>query len=131
VLDLLTDALAPLGGHGFLLDGFSRTLAQAERGFARAVLAGHPANVVVNLVVSDDEARQRLAGRADAGRADDADPEVIERRLQVFHAETEPLLKFYDLRGVLVSVDATGSPDEVSRTMIAAVSSALASGGST
>ena len=56
-----------------------------------------------------------------AGRVDDASADVVERRLKVFHEETQPLLDFYNERGILVTVDATPSPDEVTRTMLAAV----------
>ncbi len=75
---------------------------------------------MVFLAVPDDVVRDRLRSRAD-GRADDSDPEVIERRLRVFHEQTEPLLDFYRNRGILVTVDAAQPPDEVTRAMLAAV----------
>lgn len=110
-------------GRGYVLDGFPRTLAQAERAYELAGPSGLTADVAVYLAVPDDVARQRLAGRALAGRVDDNDPGAIERRLRLFHQETEPLLDFYRDRGILVTVDATPPPDDVTKDMLAAVSS--------
>jgi adenylate kinase len=105
---------------GYVLDGFPRTLAQAERAYD---LAGPDvqADAVVYLAVPDNVVRERLAARAAAGRIDDADPKVIERRLQVFHDQTGPLLEFYRNRGILVPVDAVQPPDEVTAAMLEAV----------
>ena len=105
---------------GYVLDGFPRNVGQAEKAYAAAAQAGDTADAVVYLEVPDEVARARMAGRA-VGRADDADPAVSERRLQVFHEETEPLLDYYRDRGILTSVDASRSPDEVA----AAINEAL------
>jgi adenylate kinase len=105
---------------GYVLDGFPRTLTQAERAFELAAPAGVTADAVVYLAVPDDVARERLLHRGE-GRADDADPEVIERRLRVFHEETEPLLDFYRSRGILVTVDAAQPPPQVTEAMLAAL----------
>ena len=105
---------------GYVLDGFPRTLEQAERAYELATPAGVTADAVVYLAVPDDVARERLLQR-DEGRADDADPDVIERRLRVFHDETEPLLDFYRGRGILVTVDAVPPPDQVTEAMLAAL----------
>ena len=65
---------------------------------------------------------RRLAGRAiEEGRRDDADPDVIERRLQVYHEETEPLLAHYRDRDALVTVDGDAPPEEVGARLLAAV----------
>lgn len=99
---------------GYLLDGFPRTLAQAERAYALATQGNITADAVLFLDVPDAMAIERLVDRsATSGRADDASADVIRHRLEVFHAQTEPLLEFYRDRGVLVTVNATGSPDEV------------------
>jgi len=99
---------------GYLLDGFPRTLAQAERAYALATQGNITADAVLFLDVPDAVAVERLVDRsATSGRADDASSDVIRHRLEVFHAQTEPLLEFYRDRGVLVTVTATGSPDEV------------------
>ena len=118
VLDLVTESTRNASRpNGYVLDGFPRTLAQAERAFARAVLAGATADAVVYLDVDDDTARERLLARA-VGRADDGNLGVIDNRLEVFHRETQPLLDFYGDRGLLVTVDATGAPEAVNKAMI-------------
>jgi adenylate kinase len=71
--------------------------------------------------VPDDVARERLAGRTPEGRADDRDPETIERRLRRFHADTEPLVDYYRDRGLLVTVDATPPPHAVTRAIVVAL----------
>jgi adenylate kinase len=116
---------AAAASGGYVLDGFPRNLLQAEEAYARAELAGVNADAVVNLAVPDDIVRERLGGRAAFGRADDSDPDVIERRLRIYHSATEPLLDFYGSRGLLVTVKATGSPDEVTAAAIAALSDRL------
>ena len=106
---------------GYVLDGFPRTLAQAERAYELAGPADITADAVVYLAVPDDVVRERLAHRAVDGRVDDSDPEVIERRLKVFHEETEPLLDFYRNRGILVTLDASPPPNDVTAAMLDAV----------
>ena len=120
VIDIaVADALrAAASTGGYLLDGFPRTLAQAKRAYEIARPSGLTASAVVYLAVPDDEVRRRLAARAaEQGRRDDT-AEVIDHRLEVFHAETEPLLRFYEGRGILHSVDATGPPEAVTAAIL-------------
>ena len=71
--------------------------------------------------IDEGELRDRLAGRAEEqDRAEDED-DAIRRRLEVFDRETEPLLDFYDGRGLRVRVDAKGDVDEVTERMVAAL----------
>ncbi|MCU1457969.1 MAG: adenylate kinase [Actinomycetia bacterium] len=106
LLDAVREPLAAaFEAGGYVLDGFPRTVSQAQ--YADRI--GAPERVVY-LAVPDDVARQRVAGRSAASRADDADPDAVEHRLQAFHSETEPLLDFYDDRGVLARVDAAQPP---------------------
>jgi adenylate kinase len=122
VLTVVTDALRnAFEAGGYVLDGIPRTVAQAERAYALAQQTGLVADAAVYLDVADGVARERLAGRAGSGRLDDADRAVIERRLQVFHAQTQPLLDFYRERGILVTVDAVQPVAEVSRAILAAL----------
>ena len=115
---------------GYLLDGFPRTIEQAERAYAGAARAKVTAHAVIYLEVPDDVAEQRLQERsATSGRIDDASAEVIHHRLEVFHAQTVPLLDFYRERGVLVTIDATPPPDEVADAIIAAVDAKVAADG--
>ncbi len=107
---------------GYLLDGFPRTLAQAEKAFELASRSSLTAHAVLFLDVPDDVAEERLVERsATSGRDDDASASVIRHRLEVFHQQTYPLLDFYRERGVLVTVDASPPPDEVAVDIIAAV----------
>jgi adenylate kinase len=106
---------------GYILDGFPRTRAQAERAYELAVPKGIEAEAAVYLALADDVARSRLSGRADRGRADDAHADVIERRLQLFHANTRPILDFYEDRGILVTVDAEESTEAVTAAILAAL----------
>ena len=121
VMQIVGAALAEAAAEGgYVLDGFPRTLAQAERAYELARPADLTADVVVLLAVPDAVVRERLRTRGQ-GRVDDADPDVIERRLRVFHDETEPLLDFYRSRGILKTVDASQPPDEVTTAMLAAL----------
>ena len=107
---------------GFVLDGFPRTVRQAEALGKRLGELGRPLDVVVSLQVGEAELRQRLATRAEEqDRAEDEDEDAIARRLELFDRETEPLLDFYDGQGLLVSVEAEGDVDEVSRRIAAAL----------
>jgi adenylate kinase len=124
VLAVVGDALTgAVEAGGYVLDGIPRTLAQAEQAYALAGPAGLVADAVVYLDVPDDVARERLARRAETGRADDANPTVIERRLQIFHADTAPLLDFYRQRGILKTIDAVQSVHAVSNAILRALSS--------
>ena len=99
---------------GFVLDGFPRTVPQAEALEGRLEELGCPLDAAVSLSVGEDELRRRLAGRAEEqDRAEDDDEDAIRRRLELFDRETEPLLDFYDDHGLLVRVEAEGDPDEV------------------
>jgi adenylate kinase len=107
---------------GFVLDGFPRTVPQAEALGKRLGELGRPLDVVVSLEVGEDELRRRLAARAEEqDRAEDEDEGAIRRRLELFDRETEPLLDFYDGQGLLVSVQAEGDVDEVSARVAAAL----------
>jgi adenylate kinase len=107
---------------GFVLDGFPRTVPQAEALGKRLEELGRPLDAVVSLQVGEDELRDRLAGRAEEeDRAEDDDEDAIRRRLELFDRETEPLLDFYDSRGLLVGVEAEGDVDEVTGRIAAAL----------
>ena len=94
---------------GYLLDGFPRTIAQAEALDRMLAEKGTPLDAVLELQVPEDELFRRLAGR---GRADDA-PEVIRQRLVAYRKQTEPLLEHYGRKGSLVSIDGLGTVDEI------------------
>ena len=102
--------------HGFLLDGFPRTVGQAE---SLGTIAA-PA-VVVNLDVPEDLVLERMLAR---GRADDT-TEAITRRLELYEEQTAPLTAYYDAHGVLVTVDGVGEVDEVFARVVKAIDAAV------
>ena len=93
--------------HGFILDGYPRSLEQAAK--LTHTLAARDTNIdtVLKFQVRDDELLTRLKRR---GRADDTD-EVIHNRLRVYREQTAPLLDYYG--NELVTIDGVGSIDEV------------------
>lgn len=114
MVELIRERLAgPDTDGGFVLDGFPRTIAQAEaldemlRGIERALSA------VLELQLDEEEAVRRLLGRAaEEGRSDDT-PEVVRNRMRVYREQTEPLVAYYLAQGTLVGVDAAGSIEHV------------------
>jgi len=94
---------------GYLLDGFPRTIAQAEALDRMLAEKKTPLDVVLELRVPEEELFRRLAGR---GRADDS-PEVIRQRLVAYRKQTEPLLAYYGRGGLLKSIDGLGTVDEI------------------
>ena len=124
VMALVGDAITEAGeSGGYILDGFPRTRAQAERAHELALPRGIAADAAVYLALDDDVARRRLAGRASGGRTDDSDAEVINHRLELFHENMRPILDFYEQRGILVTVDAAAPIGEVTDAILAALSS--------
>jgi len=125
---------------GFILDGFPRTTPQAEALDAKLEDLGRGVTAVLLIRVSDDEVVRRLGGRrtcAENGHVfhvdfnppkqegvcdidgselivrDDDKPEVIRKRLETYHEKTEPLVEYYDHRGVLRRIEGTATPDDV------------------
>jgi adenylate kinase len=98
---------------GFVLDGFPRNIAQAEALDRLLGELARPLTAVLEFLIPDDAAIQRLIGRAaEEGRPDDT-PEAIGRRLEIYHRETEPLSDYYLASGKLVAVHADRTIDEV------------------
>jgi adenylate kinase len=125
---------------GFILDGFPRTMPQAEALDRKLEELGRAVTAVLLIDVSDDEVMRRLSGRRTCEEnghvfhvefnpsqrdgvcdldgsglivRDDDKPEVIRNRLEQYHAKTEPLVDYYDQRSVLRRLDGTAIPDEV------------------
>jgi adenylate kinase len=98
---------------GFILDGFPRTLPQAEALDALLSAIGRDLDAVLFFDLADDVARGRALGRAQQeGRADDT-PEVIDRRLAIYHQDTEPVVERYRTTGKLVPLHAGRTPEQV------------------
>ncbi|MGB2711081.1 MAG: adenylate kinase [Conexibacter sp.] len=141
VIDLIVDRIgADDARDGFILDGFPRTRAQADALGEAFDALGRRITAVLLIDVPDEEVVRRISGRrvsvktgrpyhvetdppkhegrcdVDGSRLiqrDDDKPEVVKKRLEVYHAETEPLVSYYDERGLLRRVDGTRSPVEV------------------
>jgi adenylate kinase len=100
--------------NGFILDGFPRTLAQAEAlDRVLAEIDRGELSAVLDFELPDEIAVQRLLGRAAVeGRSDDI-PDKVRHRLDVYHEKTEPLVEYYRSRGLLVAVHADRTVEEV------------------
>ena len=93
-----------------MLDGFPRTVDQAQAAFEVAHALGVEVQAAVHLDVPDEELIRRLLAR---GRGADDTEEVIAHRLEVYREKTIPLLDYYAGREWMFTVDGTQSPDEV------------------
>jgi adenylate kinase len=129
--------------RGFVLDGFPRTVAQAEA--LMGILAPRTLDVVLNLDVPTAEVLERLASRrvcsdcganysvtdnpprvpgicdvcgGDVVQRDDDTETAIKRRLQLYERETAPLIEWFDQRGLLATVAGSGTPDEVTARLV-------------
>ncbi len=97
--------------RGYILDGFPRTVPQAEA-FSNGVEA------VIYLMVSDKEALWRLAGREEEGVREDNTLHAIKKRIALFHEKTEPVIQFYREKGKLVEIDGEQSIEDISKEII-------------
>jgi len=134
--------------RGAILDGFPRTIAQAEALDKALAEHGHRISVVPSIVVPDEVLVERLSGRwlcrtcgesyhvlfnppaipgvcdKDGGelyQRDDDKPETVRNRLKVYHQQTSPLIDYYDSQGVLVTVDGNQPIERVQEDLLAAV----------
>jgi adenylate kinase len=130
--------------EGFILDGFPRTVPQAEALGIKLQELGRELSAVLLIDASDEEVTRRLGGRrtcaakghvyhvdfnppaqegvcdADGSELivrDDDRPEVIAKRLETYHEKTEPLISFYAERGLLRRIDGCAAPDEVTEEL--------------
>jgi len=111
VMDMLRKpVIAASQAGGYVLDGFPRTVEQAEAAYETANELGVAVEVAVYLDVPTDELTRRLLAR---GRGKDDIPEVIEHRLMVFEAKTRPMLDYYAEREELITVNGARPVPEV------------------
>ena len=101
--------------RGFILDGFPRTLMQAEAlDRVLSEIDRGELSVILDFELPDEMALERLLGRASVeGRSDDA-PDKVQHRLDVYHRQTEPLIEYYRTRDLLVPIRADKSVEDVS-----------------
>ena len=114
VMDILRKPIVNASAAGgYVLDGFPRTLLQAETAYVTALDLGVAVQAVIHLVVPRGELVRRLLERgAGSGRNDDT-AAVIEHRLDVYEAKTLPMLDYYAGREQLITVDGAAGVDEV------------------
>jgi adenylate kinase len=98
---------------GFILDGFPRTIPQAEALDTMLQGIGRGIECVLEFQLDEEEAVRRLLGRAESERRSDDTAEVIRNRMRVYHEQTEPLVAYYLARGIVVGLDASGTPEAV------------------
>jgi len=148
VVGVIEECLAPGGplNDGFVLDGFPRTLPQAQE--LDRVLDGRPLDLAINLDVPREIVLDRLAGRrvcencqrpyhvnmpptvdwtcdtcgGQVVQRDDDTEEAIDRRLELYEQETVPIIEYYRERGMLSEVDGVGDGDDVFDRLVKAVS---------
>ena len=113
IVALIGDELDGRDDESIILDGFPRTVAQADALAEALQPHGRELSSVVLIDVPDEVVAERISGR---GRADDA-PETVRERLHVYHDETEPLISYYEQRDLLRRVDGKGDPDDIERRL--------------
>jgi adenylate kinase len=107
--------------EGFVLDGFPRTMPQAEALEEMLREIGRDLDVVFEFQLADAVGVERMLKRAaEEGRADDT-PEAIDERLRLYHSETEPLIEYFRTRGNLVGIHADRPVAEVFREIAQAL----------
>lgn len=139
--DLVVDRISqPDAANGYVLDGFPRTIPQAEALTKALELRGEKINYAINVEVPDENIVKRMSGRRaclacgatyhveyNAPKAegicdacgkeltlrDDDKPETVKKRLDVYHAQTKPLIEYYQAAGALVQVDGTQNIQKV------------------
>lgn len=107
---------------GVIYDGFPRTKAQAEALDRFLEGKGTSVTMMLSLVVPEDELKSRLIARAEvSGRKDDADPAIIQNRIDTYKNSTAPVADYYNAQGKLSEVDGVGSIDDITNRLFAVI----------
>ena len=108
------------GVAGFLLDGFPRTVAQAEALDKILEKTNESVTSVISIMIPVEMIKERIQHRAAIeGRADDASEETINNRIKTYHEKTEPLIEYYKANGKYREADGTGTIEEVREKIFA------------
>ena len=138
IIGIIKDKLKELEGKDIILDGFPRTIPQAEALDKMLPEVGRQLDGVILFDVPDEEVIKRLSGRrvdpktgkvyhiiynpppegVEVIQRDDDKEEVIKKRLEVYHSQTAPLIEYYKNQNKLLVIDATKSPDEVYKELL-------------
>lgn len=110
--------------RGFIFDGFPRTVAQAEALDKLLESRNEEISGMIALEVSEDELEKRLLLRGkDSGRADDANPEIIRKRINEYKSKTTPVANYYLNQGKLKTIPGVGTIDEIAAAISGVVDS--------
>ena len=111
---------------GVLLDGFPRTIPQAEALDAFFAERGQAVTQLIALQVEEDELVRRLVGRGEkASRPDDANPTIIRNRLETYNRQTTPVAEYYKLQNKTQYVDGQGKVAEITKRLFAVIDSVI------
>ncbi|MDB5111231.1 MAG: adenylate kinase [Mucilaginibacter sp.] len=124
VIGMISNKLdANKDAKGFIFDGFPRTVAQAEALDELLKTKNSAISVMIALEVNDEELERRLLLRGkDSGRPDDANPEVIRKRIKEYNDKTAPVAGFYKAQNKFKSVSGIGSIGEIFDSISAVIS---------
>lgn len=114
VIEIIKQKLSSLDNMKFMLDGFPRTVPQAEALDAMLGELGVNLDVVVFLDVDDEEVVQRIMKRQELENRQDDSEDVVRNRLNVYREQTSPLGEFYNNKGILKKINGIGSVDDIS-----------------
>jgi adenylate kinase len=107
---------------GFIFDGFPRTNAQAIALDELLASLNTEISIMLALEVEEEELKKRLLARAEqSGRADDADPAIIENRIAVYNNKTAPVKRYYQGQNKFTSIQGTGNIDEITQRIFTAL----------
>ncbi|WP_457624136.1 adenylate kinase [Persephonella sp.] len=141
IIGIIKEKLQQLEGKDIILDGFPRTIPQAEALDRMLPEVGRQLDGVILFDVPDEEVIKRLSGRrvdpktgkvyhiiynpppegVEVIQRDDDREEVIRKRLEVYHSQTAPLIEYYKKQNKLIVIDATRSPEEVYRQLLSVI----------